>query len=278
MSWPFRNSPSIMYDVEQKLSRSVIKIMMNFHRNPSIDVFNELIRCDAQLFVDAPTVEELQEDLYIELEGETKKECYNRIQAIKKCIAATDDSGKKIKYCNPHILSWVHAAIVQFPYLIHECSHPLYIDRAIAFADASYARLVEKVSAGIIYDVLDGEKMEKIYKSSDQLNDIADAIDIWYSQLQSLWEFNLLKTGASGNMGYLQTVEQLTKKYPHLMECGSRRTGDCNSWKSRMFIRYYGMTITDVSELSKIEYESNPGNDIVNIGAAMRARFGDHDD
>ncbi len=154
--------------------------LMTFHKNPTVELFNEIVALDVELFRD----NNIEDEMYVRFENEGYKRHKNRLKDAKKQIAdGTVDQTSN--FCDPHILIWARAAVLAHPYLLLDCARPLYVDRANRFYSKSYnmdmCRLINIVSNDADYD---------------------DTFEL--SRTLSL--FALLQFGASGNTKYIRKI------------------------------------------------------------------------
>lgn len=162
-------------------------------------MFNAIIAQDQDLYKE-DEVDDLVDELYIELADEDFKARKRRIQKIKETLQeqkGKPTGSRRANFCDPMILSWVNAAVKQFPYLILECNKPLYIERAHNFASASYYELLMDVQRGPV------RRREPTPENPNAMEPEGDAKRLWTSRAYTLWEFRIVQFGASGNPWYV---------------------------------------------------------------------------
>lgn len=82
-----------------------------------------------------------------------------------------------------HLLSWAHAGVKHFPWLLEQTQHLAYIERAYNFTE--------------YYDYL------KLMNTKD--------VDEWTYNAHKIIEMLLLKYGASGEMSYVDKARYITR-------------------------------------------------------------------
>ncbi len=129
-----------------KANMRILPLVRDFHKNPSIDVFNEIIRCDPICLEDGalqvkyrnPTFQYMQDKLQnVVYEGEDDLQAWRRRVKAKKQLDESPVSEFNPNFCNPFLLVWVNSAVRAFPQL-YACDSPMYIEYSQKFTAASF--------------------------------------------------------------------------------------------------------------------------------------------
>jgi len=171
------------------------KLMITFHLAPTIEVFNYVILSDGEMYRDDEP--DRVDEFYIDYADEDWQARRARIRRLKKELA--ESKGKPVgthraNYSNPLKLAWVCAAVKAFPWLIDECTWPLYIERAYKFTNDSLFDLTQQVAAGPVRNTIE--------KNIDRKNQ-------WNERCKALARINLMRFGASGNHWYIDNMHEL---------------------------------------------------------------------
>ncbi len=122
----------------------------DFHKNPTSEVFNAVIATEGNLFGNLP--EDPRDVECSLLDGDDEESHRAHVKYAKKkydeAVAKMKKTGyqQPIKYCVTGVLSWVYAAIKEFPWLAEECIQPLIIERSQHFTRASYTDTIVEPS------------------------------------------------------------------------------------------------------------------------------------
>lgn len=184
--------------------------MMNFHTNPTSEEFNNIIDKGGELFKEPEDRDDFE--LYVDFEGETWKAKAARVADLKKKLMLKSEYNNILS--NPILLSWVYAAVKQFPWLLSECSKPLIVERAYIFDDKCFSQLVVLSKRGPV----------AAGKHSSELTN--RDIDMWNSILGKLLCASAIKYGASGDKKHLDTVTDLIDNDPRARKYVEDAFGD----------------------------------------------------
>lgn len=185
--------------------------ILGFSANPWQDMFNQIVELGGDLY-DENEEPDLVDDLYIELEGETPTQRRIRIDEVKKRISdkkAQSIGFRKIRFSDPLILSFVHAATTTFPHLVADCSLPLLIERAYKFTNGSYAQLSYLVQRGPVQR----RNVEGKANSLDGDESLESAFRRWQNQVITYFEHCLVRAGGSGNTWYITSALEIISQF-----------------------------------------------------------------
>lgn len=180
-----------------------LNMMKIFYAKPSIEVFNRIIELDGDLYIEVndPTDELYITDIYGESVGSRQKRQETAKEALKTYKPF------KTRLCNPAILSWVWAAVKQFPWFLEDCSRPMYIERAHNFTNSSFCDLVHVIAVGPIID-------SKLLDAMDKNTYANNAYKI---ALRLFVELSFVKYCASGNRWYIDHAKELASSHKPLI-------------------------------------------------------------
>lgn len=163
----------------------------DFHENPTIEVFNEIIATEGSLFGELPP--DPRDVACCRDKDETDEEYRDKMRTVQKTYDEAVVKMKKtgyhqpIKYCVTGVLSWVHAAVKEFPWLAEDCCQPLIIERAHHFTCASY---------------------------SDRIIELSCDNNAWADNFKWIIGQNLARYTASGNQKYIDQLSAIVESAP----------------------------------------------------------------
>jgi len=163
----------------------------DFHENPTSEVFNAVIATEGDLFGKLP--EDPRDTACCLLEDEDEETRRARVKEAKKkydeAVAKMKKTGyqQPIKYCVTGVLSWVYAAVKEFPWLAEECTLPLIIERSHHFTCASYADTIVELSCDH---------------------------DSWSDSFEWFIGQNFARYTASGNQKYINQLYEIVESAP----------------------------------------------------------------
>ena len=178
--------------------------MLNFHKNPSVDVFNEVIsKLAGDLYKE--TIPDYTDEFFITLEHETWTDKNYRLKRIKNPskgeIIQRKYTNNQIVYTNPRILAWIYAAVKKFPWLVLETNATLLIERAYHYENNGVCNLINRIKLGPIPKLLDDNA--GIFDTDKNNN------RRWENLVKNYVEQILLKYAASGDSSYLDTAYEI---------------------------------------------------------------------
>jgi hypothetical protein len=114
----------------------------DFYKNPTIEIFNDVLGDDPAI----DDSDDNEEELFIEYENENRKDIYKRREKIlnRKKI----ENRKRMKWSDCHLLAWIYAACKAFPHLIIDCKYPLLIERSQQFYNKCIPEITRVVLKG----------------------------------------------------------------------------------------------------------------------------------
>ena len=120
---------------------------------------------------------------------------FHRKNKARKLIEKYKNIGvnRLSRYCDPLILTWAHAATRQFPFLLENCSCPLYLERAYKFTDITYYAL----------------NFQAKHKTICQIHTYLTGRYAIDRQNLFLIEFILIRFCASGNVWYIEHIKEI---------------------------------------------------------------------
>lgn len=172
------------------------KTCKEFYLDHNIDRFNKLIGDNPVVIKDDKDDEHIEE-LFIELEGETKQQTKNRRKGALLCMEKNKQKQHGIKYSDCYVLAFVYAACKQFPQLMIECAHPLLVEQANKFYAKCIPELILAVKRGPVFD--------PNYQDAASINSREHRYDSCLDNFVKLFQ---VMYHASGDIIYINTILQ----------------------------------------------------------------------
>lgn len=177
--------------------------IINFHKNPDVELINDLIRKGGELFTkpDYDKYDDIKEELlempkiqYVKEELRERREKHTA--RLKDQLRAAE--GGEIIYSSPVILAIAYRFIKKYPDMIPFVENAVFVERAIKYMEGSYIDQVAKASKPLIFKAedLEGRRNRIVTKS---LN--------WLCNSTVMCFMMLSQYGITGNTDYIKVID-----------------------------------------------------------------------